>query len=344
MLPVSGAAQFIASGASCGLRPVISASGAYWRLVSPAPCSGRAGTGSTGPARAPGLQVGDHRRSRPTGRRRPPPAREHRLGRVDVLVHEREQPSRTPGRSSGRSPSASPLASGQPVRRPAVPRARRSGRSRPRPSARRVPVVDALGDHGELEAGERDVPVQRPESRRCAPRTARPVRPGGKPGGPEPVGDRVAGGRLAALSTPSRSAAAPGRPAGRRAWTSPSPAPRARPRVGRCEDVVQPVVAVDDPAGVAPAGTVAASRARSSSMPASSGCARRPAARPSGGAAGRGSPRAGRSRPAPPRRVDRVQRGQRVHHASARPRGVARRRAGRSARGCGTTRRTRSMT
>ena len=37
MLPVSGAAQFSASGASAGLRPVISASGAYWRLVSPAP-------------------------------------------------------------------------------------------------------------------------------------------------------------------------------------------------------------------------------------------------------------------------------------------------------------------
>ncbi len=39
ILPVSGAAQFSAVGANCGLRPVISASGAYWRLVSPAPCS-----------------------------------------------------------------------------------------------------------------------------------------------------------------------------------------------------------------------------------------------------------------------------------------------------------------
>ena len=37
MLPVSGAAQLSASGASAGLRPVISASGAYCRLVSPAP-------------------------------------------------------------------------------------------------------------------------------------------------------------------------------------------------------------------------------------------------------------------------------------------------------------------
>lgn len=39
MFPVSGAAQLVAIGARCGLRPVISARGAYWRLVSPAPCS-----------------------------------------------------------------------------------------------------------------------------------------------------------------------------------------------------------------------------------------------------------------------------------------------------------------
>lgn len=39
MFPVSGAAQFVAVGARCGERPVISASGAYWRFVSPAPYS-----------------------------------------------------------------------------------------------------------------------------------------------------------------------------------------------------------------------------------------------------------------------------------------------------------------
>jgi hypothetical protein len=39
MLPVSGAEQLIASGAIHGLRPVISANGAYCRLVRPAPCS-----------------------------------------------------------------------------------------------------------------------------------------------------------------------------------------------------------------------------------------------------------------------------------------------------------------
>lgn len=39
MFPVSGAAQLSAIGARCGLRPVISASGAYCTLLSPAPCS-----------------------------------------------------------------------------------------------------------------------------------------------------------------------------------------------------------------------------------------------------------------------------------------------------------------
>ena len=43
MFPVSGAEQLSASGAIHGLRPVISASGAYCRLVSPAPCSWAAG-------------------------------------------------------------------------------------------------------------------------------------------------------------------------------------------------------------------------------------------------------------------------------------------------------------
>jgi len=38
MFPVSGAEQFSAAGAMAGLRPVISASGAYCRLVRPAPC------------------------------------------------------------------------------------------------------------------------------------------------------------------------------------------------------------------------------------------------------------------------------------------------------------------
>ena len=39
MFPVSGAAQLVAAGAIRGLRPMISASGAYCRLVRPAPCS-----------------------------------------------------------------------------------------------------------------------------------------------------------------------------------------------------------------------------------------------------------------------------------------------------------------
>jgi len=37
MFPVSGAEQLIASGAMCGLRPVISASGAYSALARPGP-------------------------------------------------------------------------------------------------------------------------------------------------------------------------------------------------------------------------------------------------------------------------------------------------------------------
>src|SRR5665647_3247453 len=39
MFPVSGAEQFSVAGARWALRPVISASGAYCRFVSPAPCS-----------------------------------------------------------------------------------------------------------------------------------------------------------------------------------------------------------------------------------------------------------------------------------------------------------------
>ena len=39
MLPVSGAAQLSAAGARCMERPVISARGAYWRLVRPPPSS-----------------------------------------------------------------------------------------------------------------------------------------------------------------------------------------------------------------------------------------------------------------------------------------------------------------
>jgi hypothetical protein len=40
MFPVSGAAQFVASGAIHGLRPVISANGAYSSTESPAPQRG----------------------------------------------------------------------------------------------------------------------------------------------------------------------------------------------------------------------------------------------------------------------------------------------------------------
>jgi hypothetical protein len=67
MLPVSGAAQFSASGAIAGLCPVISASGAYCRLDRPAPAGwwARNRFHSLGHLRGEDL-----------------------LGRVHVLVHE----------------------------------------------------------------------------------------------------------------------------------------------------------------------------------------------------------------------------------------------------------------
>ena len=43
MLPVSGAAQLVASGAMCGLRPRISHSGAYSRFDKPSGARGECG-------------------------------------------------------------------------------------------------------------------------------------------------------------------------------------------------------------------------------------------------------------------------------------------------------------
>ena len=94
MLPVSGAAQLSASGAMW-LRPVISASGAYSRFVSPAPKR------SSGQEQVPqaalaglGLQLLHHGRVEVRVARTPRPARcQTALGRIDVLVHELEQRS-----------------------------------------------------------------------------------------------------------------------------------------------------------------------------------------------------------------------------------------------------------
>ena len=92
MLPVSGAAQLSASGAIAGLRPVISASGAYCRLVRPAPAGWWARNRFHSPwRRACALQLVDDRRALPD-----PAVRlglgqlrgEDLLGREHVLVHE----------------------------------------------------------------------------------------------------------------------------------------------------------------------------------------------------------------------------------------------------------------
>src|ERR1700693_3185485 len=67
MLPVSGAAQFSASGASAGLQPAISASGAYCRFVS--------GGGGRGGGAEPGDRLG-----RLTGQEEVPQPAAARLG------------------------------------------------------------------------------------------------------------------------------------------------------------------------------------------------------------------------------------------------------------------------
>jgi hypothetical protein len=101
---VSGAAQFTASGASAGLCPVISASGAYCRLVSPAPywaairaawCrASRSGRAVRNRFHSPGLQLVDHRGPPPGlafGRQYRGLLREHLLRRADLLVQEPQQ-------------------------------------------------------------------------------------------------------------------------------------------------------------------------------------------------------------------------------------------------------------
>ena len=223
MLPVSGAAQLSASGARCGLRPVISASGAYCRLVSPRRAGECGRNRFHRPARAGlRLQLLDDRRRGPA-RSLGDLLLEHVLGRVDVLVHEGEQPVAQLARCVASNVEvhagcqrilverrASMVArSGEPCR-PAGPRAP-MWRSPADGLARRVAVVDALEDHRELVAGERDVPVQLGRGRRPRP-CGVPLRRSSSP-----VGNRVAarprrsGPARHRASRPSTSAAARGR-------------------------------------------------------------------------------------------------------------------------------------
>ncbi len=65
MLPVSGAAQLVATGASFGLRPSSSQSGAYCRLVSPAPSAPGRNRFQSPRARASAAQLADDGLLRP---------------------------------------------------------------------------------------------------------------------------------------------------------------------------------------------------------------------------------------------------------------------------------------
>ena len=94
MLPVSGAEQLSAGGARWPARPVISASGAYWRLVRPAPCSLTGQEEVPEPALAGlGAQLLEHRRGGPGERvlHRLELVVEDLLGRLDLRGHEVEQ-------------------------------------------------------------------------------------------------------------------------------------------------------------------------------------------------------------------------------------------------------------
>ena len=94
MFPVSGAEQFSASGPSSGLRPVISASGAYSRLVRPAPHSSPGMKRFHSPC-DPRLRLQLlHDRGMELGIARllHLPVVDL-LGRIHVLVHEGEQPA-----------------------------------------------------------------------------------------------------------------------------------------------------------------------------------------------------------------------------------------------------------
>ena len=237
MLPVSGAAQLSAAGARWPLRPVISASGAYCRLVSPAPCSpGRkrfhrprrrasARSSASDRHRVPGPRVVELRRAargRPArpGRRGSSMKSSSRCAQLLGLGVEREvhqsvllQCALRPAASRGWTAS------------PIVVEAGADG------LALEVAVVDALEDHGELERGEAEVEAQAGQVAAAAPRrTARDARR--RWGSRAPMRASATAAAARHRGEPAgRPAAAPGRSAGRRAWPSPSRGPRLDPVV-----------------------------------------------------------------------------------------------------------------
>src|ERR1700746_78766 len=93
MLPVSGAAQLKTSGDQT-TRPIVSQSGAYSMLLSPAPCVvGRVGQDQVPQPRGPRLllQLGDERRPHPAIAAIELLAVALLVG-IDVRVHERPEP------------------------------------------------------------------------------------------------------------------------------------------------------------------------------------------------------------------------------------------------------------
>ena len=130
MLPVSGAAQLSAIGASRGLHPVSSASGAYCTFVSPAPWSpGQEEVPEAPLPRAP-LQLPHDRAGAPFAGRRRELGIEHGLGREHMVVEEGTQladqrdgavvvarsPCQRPFAASRASPSAAIGSTSAPMR------------------------------------------------------------------------------------------------------------------------------------------------------------------------------------------------------------------------------------
>ena len=224
---------------------------------------------------------------------------EHRLGRVDVGVHELEQLRLAVPRSVRRRriPSVSSANRGQ-----SGGDQRLDARADlPEPLADRlamdVPVVNALENHRRLERGEGDVEAEIGQ--------VAPAVPGVEVEYLAPRGDsrarRWPSARRRAGPSAGRRRAARRRSAGRPGWPSPSRAPRPPCHPGRRACC---------PAGSHRARSSAASR-RACWRPAARAVRRCPrpcgygtrqAASSSGAPAGRGSPPAGRNPPARPRR------------------------------------------
>src|SRR6478735_6798967 len=193
MLPVSGAAQLRTAGASRMERPVISASGAYWRFVRPAPCS-------------PGRKTFHSPRSRASCRSSCSTGavlHAHRSGSADTCASKTgsEGTMRSSMKVSSDCRSSSVRASnpksmsllldgGEACRDEGDGGLADGGEALADGLALRVAVVDALEDHGELEVGEAE--VEREVAEVAAARCGIPLAQlgaGDEAGRPRDVGD-----------------------------------------------------------------------------------------------------------------------------------------------------------